>query len=279
LRSKLFLVYLAITIVLLIYLTVLFFIVSTSIKKYADIVAGNPIFFTPTLSNYENVLFLNKATIGFDFPASLLNSVVISLASTVLALLVSFPAAYSIVRFRTGGSNLISYILTLRLLPPIIFALPLYLFFFRLSSDLLIDSHLGMILIYTAFNLPLSVLVLRSFLQEIPRDFEEAALIDGCSRISAMLRVVLPLSAPGIVAVAILNYLATWGEYLFALIFTSQRAVTVNVAASLFVTAYAIRYGEIAATIVIAMLPTIIFTLLVQRHLVKGLTLGAVKGA
>jgi len=260
------------------FLVPLFFIVTTSVKSYADIMAGNPLFFKPTLENYLSVLFLNPATIGFNFPSSLFNSLVIALVATLGALAISFPAAYATARLRTGGGNLISYIVSLRLLPPIIFALPLYLFFFKISPDLLIDSYLGMILIYTTFNTPLSVLVLRSFISDIPPELEESAMIDGYSRLGAMLRVALPLSAPGLVAVAILNYLAIWNEYLFALIFTSQRAVMVNVSASLFVTAYAIRYGEIAATVMIAMVPTIAFMLLVQRSLVKGLTLGAVKG-
>jgi len=261
-----------------VFLVPLFFIVTTSVKSYADIMAGNPLFFTPTPENYFNVLFLNPTTIGFNFPNSLFNSLVIALAATLGALAIGFPAAYATARLGTGGGNLISYIVSLRLLPPIIFALPLYLFFFKVSPELLIDSHAGMILIYATFNIPLSVLVLRSFIVDIPPELEESAMIDGCSRLGAMLRVVLPLSAPGLIAIAILDYLAIWNEYLFALIFTSQRAVMVNVSASLFVTAYAIRYGEIAATVVIAMLPTIAFMLLVQRSLVKGLTLGAVKG-
>jgi multiple sugar transport system permease protein len=262
--------WLALIVALAFFVYPLIFILMTSFKPYADIVAGNVFKPAFTTENYFNALFAP----GFRFTDYLFNSVVIALSSTGLTVLITFPAAYAMGRLGTGGRNLTSYVFSLRMLPAIIFALPLYFMYNRLG---LIDTHIGLIIIYATFNIPLSVLVLKSFIQEIPADMEEAAMIDGCTRVQALRRVVLPLSVPGLVAVSILNYLAAWNEYLFALIFTAKRAATANVAASLFVTAYAIRYGEIAAVVSMAMLPPLIFIFIIQRQLVKGLTLGAIK--
>jgi len=141
----------------------------------------------------------------------------------------------------------------------------------------LIDTHLGLILLYTTFNLPLTVFVLMSFISEIPLELEEAALVDGASRIRTLLYVTLPLSLPGIVAITILNFMACWNEYLFALIFTFRRAATVTVGASLYITAWQVKWGHIAAAICVSVFPTLVFVTLVQKYLVKGLTLGALK--
>ena len=253
-----------------IFLLPIFFIMLTSVKEYGDIVSGVMFPSNYTLQNYESVLYAP----GFRFIDFMFNSMIISSVSTFLNVLISFPAAYSMSRFKTGGDTLSSYILSLRLLPPIIFVVPMFILYQNVG---LLDTHLGLILIYTVFNLPLTVLVLRSFINDIPIEIEEAALIDGCSRTRLIFNIVLPLSLPGIIAVSILTFLASWNEYLFALILTLKKAATVNVAASLFVTAYAIRYGEIAASVVMSMIPPLLFIFIVQRNLVRGLTLGALK--
>jgi len=248
----------------------MFFIALTSFKKYGEIVAGIIFPTTVTFENYVNVLYAP----GFRFLDFMINSILIAAFSTLMSTIISFPAAYSIARFKTGGGTLSSYILSLRLLPPIIFALPIYILYHSIN---LVDTHIGLILIYTVFNIPLSIFVLKSFISDLPIELEEAALIDGCSRVKIMTNIIFPLAMPGIIAVSILNFLACWNEYLFALILTFKKAATVNVAASLFVTAYAIKYGEIAASVMIAMFPPIVFMFLVQRNLVRGLTLGAIK--
>ncbi|MEM2178684.1 MAG: carbohydrate ABC transporter permease [Candidatus Methanomethylicaceae archaeon] len=263
-------IWILILLFMLILLLPMFFIALTSFKKYGEIVAGIMFPTTITFENYINVLYAP----GFKFADFIINSILITIFSTLISTAVSFPAAYSMARFKTGGGTLSSYILSLRLLPPIIFALPIYILYHSFN---LIDTHIGLILIYTVFNIPLSILVLRSFISDLPIELEEAALIDGCSRLKIITNIVFPLTMPGIVATSILNFLACWNEYLFALIITFKKAATVNVAASLFVTAYAIKYGEIAASVMIAMLSPIVFMFLVQRNLVRGLTLGAVK--
>ncbi len=254
-----------------IFLMPIFFIILTSFKKYGDIMSGVMFPLEYTLQNFENVLYAP----GFRFIDFIINSIVISSITTLFNVLISFPAAYSMSRFKTGGNALSSYILSLRLLPPIIFVVPIFILYQILG---LLDTYYGLILIYTVFNLPLSILVLRSFINDIPIEIEEAAMLDGCSRLRLIFRIVLPLTFSGITAVAILTFLACWNEYLFALILTLKRAATVNVAASLFVTAYAIRYGEIAASVTLSMIPPLILIFLVQRNLVRGLTWGAMRG-
>jgi multiple sugar transport system permease protein len=263
-------VWFIITMATSIFLLPIFFIILTSFKEYGDIVSGIMFPTNYTLQNYENVLYAP----GFRFIDFMFNSIVISTVSTFFNVLISFPAAYSMSRFKTGGDFFSSYIFSLRLLPPIIFVVPIFILYQHMQ---LLDTHIGLILIYTVFNLPLSILVLRSFINDIPMELEEAALIDGCSRTRLIFSIILPLSLPGILAVSILTFLASWNEYLFALILTLKKAATVNVAASLFVTAYAIRYGEIAASVVMSMIPPLLFIFIVQRNLVRGLTLGALK--
>ncbi len=263
-------IWFVIIIMMAILLLPMFFIALTSFKAYGEIVSGIMFPSQLTIENYFNVLYAP----GFRFVDFLLNSIIISSLSTLGSILVSFPAAYSMARFKTGGGTLSSYIFSIRLLPPIIFALPIFILY---QSIGLLDTHIGLILTYIVFNLPLSILVLKSFIEELPSEIEEAALIDGCSQLKIIASIVFPLTMPGIAAVSILNFLASWNEYLFALILTFKKAATVNVAASLFVTAYAIRYGEIAASVMISMLPPIVFMFLVQRNLVRGLTLGALR--
>jgi len=247
------------------------YIALLSFKPYASIIM-NPLGVDRlTLSNYIEVL----SAPGYSFTQYIVNSVIISLGSTALALAIAFPAAYSIQRFKTGSTNLSFYILSLRLLPPIIFAVPLYILY---SMWGLIDTHVGLILLYTTFNMPLTIFVLMSFIGELPLELEESALVDGASRLTVLTRIVFPLTLPGLVAASILHFMACWNEFLFALIFTLKNAQTVTVGASLYITAWQIKWGHIAAAISLSVTPTIIFILLVQRKLVIGLTMGALRG-
>jgi len=248
------------------------FVIWTSFRDYGAILAGQFFGFHYSLTNYFNVLF----NPGYAFTKGLINSIIVTIATTGLVLLVSFPAAYALARFRIGGGSLSSYIFSIRLLPPIIFAVPLLVLLYMLQLH---DTLLGLTIVYLAFNIPLAVFLLRSFIMEIPIEIEEAAIVDGCSKFRVMLYVTLPLSKPGLIATSILTFIMVWAEYLFALLFTLKNAVTINVVASQFVTQHTIRYGEIAAAVTIGMLPTVVFLTLIQKYLVKGLTLGAVRGA
>ncbi|MEM2179101.1 MAG: carbohydrate ABC transporter permease [Candidatus Methanomethylicaceae archaeon] len=247
------------------------FVIWTSFRDYGAILAGQFFGFHYSLANYFNVFF----NPGYAFSKGLINSILVTLFTTFMVLIISFPAAYALARFKISGS-LSSYILSIRLLPPIVFAVPLLILLYMTGLN---DTIIGLIIVYLAFNIPLAIFLLRSFIIEIPIEIEEAAIIDGCSKFQTMLRITFPLSKPGLVAAGILTFIMTWSEYLFALLFTLKNAITINVVASQFVTQHTIRYGEIAAAMVIGMLPTVIFLSLIQKHLVKGLTFGAVKGA
>ena len=247
------------------------FVIWTSLRSHGAIVSGLILSTDYTLEHYYNVLFMP----GYAFTKAFINSLITSIVSTILTVVISFPAAYSIARFKTGGGTLSSSILLIRLLPPMVFAIPISVLFQVANMR---DTLLALILVYTAFNAPLDIFVLKSFIEEIPIELEEAAIVDGCSRLQLIRYVTLPVSSPGIIATAILTFIACWSEYPFALLLTIRHAVTINVVASQFVTQAVVKYGEIASAVVIGMVPTILFVMLVQKHLVKGLTLGAVKG-
>ena len=261
----------SIMIILIFFFGPIVFVIWTSFRDYGAILAGMFFGFHYSLDNYMNVFF----NPGYHFTLGLMNSLIVSLATTLIVIAVSFPMAYSLARFRTGGGTLSSYILSIRFLPPIIFAVPLFVL---LNMANLNDTILGLTIVYLAFNIPLAVFVLRSFIMEIPVDIEEAAIVDGCSRLQVMRHITLPLTKAGIAAAGILTFIMVWAEYLFALLLTLKDAVTINVVASQFVTQHSIRYGEIAAAVTVGMLPTVVFLLLIQNYLVKGLTLGAVRG-
>lgn len=261
-----------ISIILLFFDGPIAFIIWTSFRDYGAILAGQFFGFHYSLTNYFNVFF----NPGYAFTKGLINSLLVTLSTTFMVLLISFPAAYALARFNIGSSSLSSYILSIRLLPPIVFAVPLLILLYITGLN---DTIIGLVIVYLAFNIPLAIFLLRSFILEIPIEIEEAAIVDGCNKLQTMLRITLPLSKPGLVAAGILTFIMVWSEYLFALLFTLKNAITINVVASQFVTQHTIRYGEIAAAIVIGMFPTVIFLSIIQKHLVKGLTFGAVKGA
>ncbi len=211
----------------------------------------------------------------FEFYHFLKNSLLVSFGSSLLAILLSLPAAYSFARHNTGGGHLSFTSLSLRIAPPVVFAVPFYLL---LRSYGLLDSVTGLIVAYLTFNLPISVWILKSFIEEIPRSIDEAALIDGASRFDVLWRMIVPLVAPGLVATFFINLIFSWNEFLFAFFLTSSEGKTLTVAIMGFVTAYSIDWGNIAAATMLAMVPLIITGFVMQRYLVRGLTLGAVKG-
>ncbi|HYJ46382.1 MAG TPA: carbohydrate ABC transporter permease, partial [Pyrinomonadaceae bacterium] len=188
-------------------------------------------------------------------------------------------AAYGLARFRLPlklNTRLSLWILSTRMFPPIVTAVPLFL----MMSDLrLLDTLTALIIVYTAFNLPFVVWMMRGFFNEVPRELEEAARVDGDTRLGALRRVVLPLVAPGLAATAIFCLIISWNEFLFALTLTqTDAAMTLPVGIAGRVTQYEIKWGVMSAAGVVAMVPILVFALSVQRHLVRGLSLGAVKG-
>lgn len=260
-------------IVLLWELFPIFWMISLSFKKYVDIIAMPPRWiFHPTMKNYTEVIREKKTPFHFYF----LNSVFVGLSSTAIALLVGIPAAYGFSRFRFPGKrDLKFWVLTTRMAPPIAVLIPYFVLFHKLK---LIDRFPSLVLVHVTINLALVVWMMMSFIQEIPRELEEAALIDGCSNIGAFLRITLPLIAPGVAAVAVLAFIFSWNDLLFALVLSGRRTATAPVVITSFISYQEVAWGKLSAASTLIMLPVILFALLVQKYIVRGLTLGAIKG-
>jgi multiple sugar transport system permease protein len=243
----------------------------TSIKPSDDYLAVPPVWFPsePTMSHYTAALFAYR---GF---AALINSLIVSVAATVLSTLTGTLAAYSLARFGTGGQHLSFWILSQRFLPPVAIVLPIFLIY---RSVGLHDTRLGLIIAYTVFTLPVTVWMMYAYFAQMPRSLEEAALVDGWDRWQTLWRVSVPLAAPGIVAAAVFAFIACWTEFFFALVLTSRNAFTLPTVFRAFLGFQGAQYGEASALAVVSLVPSIALGMLVQRHLVRGLTLGAVRG-
>lgn len=245
--------------------------------------------FTPTLHNYavifglevgaeaEGVSQTQGATgAASQLPRYFLNSLIVSVGTTVLSLAIGCLAAYSLARFRFRAKRyMLLGILLVRMVPAVVLVIPIYTLWRSLG---LLDTHLGLILAYLSFNLPFVIWMMRGFFVDIPVEIEEAALIDGCSRLSALLRVILPLAAPGMAATSIFALLLGWNEFLFAVLLTADKAKTLTPAILNYVTDRAVLWGNLYAAASIVLLPVLVFSLAVQKHLARGLTGGAVKG-
>jgi multiple sugar transport system permease protein len=201
---------------------------------------------------------------------------VIALGTVVLSLLLGVPAAYGFSRWRGRARGLLlAWILILRMVPGMTYVIPFFLVYRQLN---LLDSHLGVILLYTVFNLALVVWSMQAFFDEVPRTLEESAAVDGASRFQTLIRIVLPLAAPGLVATAVLCFLFSWNEFLFALVLTRFDARTAPVGITNFMAYEGVEWGRVAAGSMIVLLPVLIFAAVVRRYLVRGLLAGAVKG-
>jgi multiple sugar transport system permease protein len=205
---------------------------------------------------------------------ALRNSVLISVSATLLSLLIGSLAAYGITRYKVGGTNLPFFILSQRFMPPVAVIFPFLLVFKALHW---MDTIQALVVIYLTFNLPYAVWMMRGFFAEIPREVEESALVDGCSPLGAFWRIALPLAAPGLVATGVFCFIFAWAELFFAVCITKTNAVPLSVFLPYFFGKYTVFWGEIGATSVIAMVPLFLMSMIVQRYLVRGLSLGAVK--
>jgi multiple sugar transport system permease protein len=249
----------------------LYWVVITSIKPSSDYLTVPPVWFPaqPTIVHYTAALFSYRGLQG------LLNSLIVASASTVLSAAMGTMMAYSLARFNTGGQHLAFWVLSQRFLPPVAIVLPLFLLFRGWG---LYDTHFGLIVAYTFMTLPLSVWMMYAYFRQLPKSLEEAALVDGLSRWQAFRMVAVPLAAPGIAATAVFVFIAVWTEFFFALILTSRYAFTLPTVFRAFLGFQGAQYGEACALATTSLVPSIILGILVQRHLVRGLTLGALRG-
>lgn len=203
------------------------------------------------------------------------NSFVIAGTSTLIAMVLGIMCAYSIVRFRTGGQNLALWILSQRLLPPIAVVFPIFLLY---SSLGLTDTYAGLIFLYTAFSLPYVVWMMRGYIQDIPIEIEEAALMDGASRFQVLRLVVVPMASSGIFATAVFAFIFAWNEFLFALVLTRTQVLTYPVQVSQYFGAQSTFWAKISALSVLGTIPVFLTVAFFQRYLVRGISMGAVKG-
>ena len=266
-------VYLIIALFLVAEVSPLLWMISTSFKQPDEYFNSNVTWWSsnPTLDHYTGLF--NE----LDFGSFMMNSLIVTTASTILVVLFGTLGAYALARFSTGGPLLSFAILLQRMAPPIVIALPLFMLFTTLGQ---LDSLSSLIFAYVGANLPFALWLLRGFFAEVPQELEEAALIDGCTMIGALWKIVMPLAAPGLVATAVLVAIQSWNEFFLAVILTnspSSQTLPVGIS-TLIVPVVDIKWGEMSAAGVLAILPVFLFALLVQRRLVEGLTGGAVKG-
>ena len=269
----------------------------TSFKTQVDIMSSESMWvFQPTFDNYTHV-FENK------FDLFLRNSIIVSLASTVLSLLVAGMAAYALSRLEFPGRSPIAYFtLIIRMVPPAVLAIPIFilwlnweLFLFDLIdatpflyemenpdpylfAEGLVDGRIGLTLFYTALNLPFAIWLLIGFLRQIPTEIEEAAIVDGCSQWQVFTRIIFPLMRPGLAVAAIFTFRISWNEFLLALVLTDRNTRTLPVGITLFLTEQGVQWGRIMAMGTLIVIPPLVLTFVAARQIIAGMTAGAVKG-
>ena len=237
-------------------------------KTTAGLIAIPPVW--PDFGYFDNFANLLR-----DNGRFLVNSLVVTLSATILAMVFSVPTAFGLVNFRMRGANaLADWILSTRMMPPIAAAVPLFVIFRTVG---LLDNVLSLIIAYAGFNIPFAVWVSMSFMRRVPKEVLEAARMDGCTWFDLLLRMALPLSLSGLVTVATFVFIFSWNEFLLALFLTSRDARTFPVVVSSFVGTGKVYWDLIAAASLIQIIPPVVFTLFMQRHIVAGLTMGAVK--
>ena len=257
-------------VVLVIFLFPVYWLFITSLKSASEIFARPPVWF-PAEANLGvfGVLFKDGDV------WAIYNSLIIATTSTVVAMVLGTAAAYSLARFRTGGQNLAVWIISQRMIPPIVIVFPIFLLFVWLGW---VDSYTGLILLYIAFNLPYVIWMMRGYIEDIPIEVEESALTDGCSRWQALRKIVFPMARTGIFATAVFTFIFAWNEFVFALILTRTEVLTFPVLVTHYYGAQSTFWSKIAALSVLGTLPVFFAVATLQRFLVRGITMGAVKG-
>jgi len=257
-----------------------FWILLTSLKPPGEILAVPPsVVFTPTLDNYAALVMGEQrgqyASTRPDFPRFFVNSLVVSTGAVLLSLLAGIPAAYALARFRFPFKDTLAFVfMSFRFVPFIAFVIPLYLIYQRIG---LYNTHIGLILAYQLITLPFTIWMLRSFFMEIPEEIQEAATIDGCGWLGVLTRVILPLSLPGIAVTVILGFMFCWNAFNYPLMLAGRQTFPVTVGAIQFISYEQVLWGQMAAATIVAALPQLLLSLMVQKYIVRGLTMGAVR--
>src|SRR5512144_9947 len=244
----------------------------TSFKTERDVLAYPPVLvFAPTLANYREVLFGSSSILP-----NLWSSVVVSCWATVLTMLFALPAAYALARLRYPGKRASGFfVLATQMLPPVGLIIPYYLVLQKIGG---LDTYGGLTVIYLTFSLPFAIWLMVSYFEDVPLEMEEAALLDRAGRLRALWHVILPQVRGGIAVTTIFVFLNAWNEFMFAVVLGGNRVRTVTVAMFNFISVEQTQWAKVAAGAMLAMLPVILIGVFAQRHIVKGLTVGAVKG-
>lgn len=248
----------------------LLWLASTAFKTRVDAFSMPPsIIFTPTLENFRSVLGQGEFLLNY------VNSLIVVLLTTTFTLLFGITSGYTLARTSSKGARAMGWwIILVRMAPPMGFALPFFLMF---QKTRLLDTYPAMVLVYLTITLPFATWLLAGYFQTIPVEIEEAARIDGCSRISALFRVVLPSAKPGIATAAIFAFISSWNEFFYPLVVAGRTTKPASVAIQGFMSSAGVNWGELCAAAILVLLPVFVFTLFTQNGLVRGLTHGAVK--
>jgi len=271
----------ALTAVGLFFLFPFVWVLLMSFMTNQDILRATPsLAFDPTLDNYTSLirgeLKTDVGTLTSDYINNLGNSLLLSSASVILSLILGVPAAYAFARFKFRlGEDIAFTLLSFRFAPPILVLLPLQLYFQEIG---LYDTYVGLIWVYQLITLPLILWIVRGYFEDISPDIEHAYRLDGHSWMKSFFKIAIPLARPGIAAAGLLSFIFAWNNFVFALILGSSSVQPVTVGAMAFITASGIQYGQIAAALMLSVIPTATIAMFAQRYLVEGLSLGAVKG-
>ncbi len=241
-----------------------------SFKTPDEIFAFPPVWYPESIqfANYK-VLFKDgdAATVG--------NSLILASVSTFFAMILGTIAAYSLVRFKTGGENLAVWIISQRMMPPVAIVFPVFLLYVWLGW---VDSYIGLIVLYTAFSLPYVIWMMRGYIEDIPLELEESALVDGCTRWEVLWKVVLPMARSGLFATTVFTFIFAWNDFLFALVLTRTEVTTYTVQVTHYFGGQSNFWAKIAAMSVLGTIPVFFTVAILQRYLVRGISMGAVKG-
>lgn len=269
-RSKVMIVYVVSILIVVITLFPIYWMFVVSARSRIELFMRPKLYQSSFFSqNYYRPFFQDV------FGRYFINSLIVASGNTGLVLLLAFLTSYAFSRLKIRGmGGLFFWTITNRMAPPAVFIIPLYLMFSKIR---LVDTHIGLILLYCVFNLPFAIWLLKGTIDGIPIELDEAASIDGCSIFSIMWRIILPVAKPGIATTAIMIWIFSWNEYLFASILTRVNARTITTGLSEFVTVVGTNWGEMAAVSVISLLPAILLIGFIQKYIITGLTFGAVK--
>ncbi|MEN0000263.1 MAG: carbohydrate ABC transporter permease [Pseudomonadota bacterium] len=248
----------------------IYWLAAISIKSPEEIFAYPPVWIPSGINLSGYVALFRNGDVW-----AVWNSLVTASVSTVLAMILGTLAAYGIVRYRPGGENLTIWIISQRMIPPICVAFPIFLLFVSLG---LVDTFVGLIVLYTAFNLPYVIWMMRGYIQDIPPELEQSALVDGLSRWAVITKVVIPMARGGFFATAVFTFIFAWNDFLFALVLTRSEVVTYPVQVTGYFGSQSTFWSQIGAMSMLGVLPMMLVVATMQRFIVRGMSMGAVKG-